>query len=556
MLRPVARLSMLGLTVCGMLLSLRAQTPPSESALPKADATELLANPTLADGARGWKLREAKPLTDGGPDGMPAVELAGVEPNSGKWSHVGLALEPPPRERALRFTCRVRPDGAGQSININVFTIDAQSTTLQSWRNRIALDSAEWTQVSVECVADSETSQLTLWVVHDGARAVRVADAHFIAGEPERAPIQALTGPGVLRASAAALAAPGAGGATGTVTFPIPSTHGGQVPLAFDLQCDPPSALRGFKWVRRDDGLNWSCEVEVTAPEDGVIVRWEALVLVPGMERRTLPKAEAPEVPSAARPWLRSTTCVQSDDAGIAAKAAELAEGTSDIEAYVQRVVEFTSTNPGIEHRDFLTLDAREGLAAGGSCTCRANLAAALLRARGIPARTQSHLPTWTAQLYEHWLVEYWHPGAGWVWIEPSQGELQPAPFTLVVLAIAGADDEDHSFDECIGHSNVMLGAPHRTVHEISAGMSATIELTQKVLDSPLARVGNWAKAALRLNDVSPSELAALTEAAEKAFESLAARSVQGRLDPERTRRIEAAIAARDASALRAALAP
>ena len=72
---------------------------------------------------------------------------------------------------------------------------------------------------------------------------------------------------------------PGAG-ASGTVSFPIPLVGEHQVPLTFALDVQPPEALSGFRWVERDDGLNWLCEVDVVPPATGASVAWTALVLV------------------------------------------------------------------------------------------------------------------------------------------------------------------------------------------------------------------------------------------------------------------------------------
>jgi hypothetical protein len=116
-------------------------------------------------------------------------------------------------------------------------------------------------------------------------------------------------------------------------------------------------------------------------------------------------------VPKEAEPWLRPAGCVQSDDPDIRAKAEELARGTADVGEYARRVTRFTTLNP---YRGFAaTLSARDALHCGNTCTGRANLAAALLRARGMPARAEAHLPTWSGPLFCHWLVEYWHPGVG-----------------------------------------------------------------------------------------------------------------------------------------------
>src|SRR5207249_3215793 len=112
-----------------------------------------------------------------------------------------------------------------------------------------------------------------------------------------------------------------------------------------------------------------------------------------------------PEAPREAEAWLRSAGCVQADDADVKAKAEELAQGTDDIGEYARRVIHFTTRNP-LRMRLLKSLDARDALKSGSSCTGRANLAAALLRARGVPARTVAHLPTWSGPLFCHWLVE------------------------------------------------------------------------------------------------------------------------------------------------------
>jgi hypothetical protein len=202
---------------------------------------------------------------------------------------------------------------------------------------------------------------------------------------------------------------------------------------------------------------------------------------------------------------------VQSDDAAIRAKATELGVGTNDVDAYARHVIAFTSQNKGTG-AEFTTLDASRALQCGGSCTSRANLAAALLRAHGVPARTLAHLPTWSGPLYEHWLVEYWNPVRGWVWIEPTMGKYDPAPTTLVVLAESSPDDEDRSFDK-MQCRFVTPGAPYLSVHELAG------ELTRaKSIVSSAANGGsNVAVNQGRLMG-TPEELQALYEAAHRSF--------------------------------------
>jgi hypothetical protein len=219
-----------------------------------------------------------------------------------------------------------------------------------------------------------------------------------------------------------------------------------------------------------------------------------------------LPKAKVIAPPDVAR-WTRSTVCVQSDDPAIRAKAELLASGTDDVESYARKVMAFTSTNRGTGAK-FDALDAKQALACGGSCTSRANLAAALLRAHGIPARTVSHLPAWyKGPLYEHWLVEYWHPSVGWVWIEPTLGRFQPAPNKIVVLATSNPEDEDKALDP-VHLRSIMPGAAYLSGDEFSKDLIA----------SSLADHSTNSAVVQGLIKGSPSEMKTMLDIARQAF--------------------------------------
>lgn len=322
-----------------------------------------------------------------------------------------------------------------------------------------------------------------------------------------------LGGPGLLRAQGYFQARPQAPGSVGTIAFPVPGTYRDQVPLTFAVRTQPADALRGYRWRLREDGLNWLCEVEVAPPEGGVFVRWEALVLVGDRPTADLPPAPVPECPVEAKPWTRSTACVQADDPAIQARAAALAEGLDDVGAFARRAVEFAATNP-LRMGAMATLDARCALDTGSSCTGRANLAAALLRARGIPARTVAHLPTWSGPLFEHWLVEYWHPGAGWVWAEPSLGRMQPEPWTVALLSVSSPDDEDaaRSFAP-YRVRGVMAGAPSFSVPELSGGLQPDSS------PLPTGETSSLATPEVRL-DAPADQLVPLFDSARRRFET------------------------------------
>ncbi len=322
-----------------------------------------------------------------------------------------------------------------------------------------------------------------------------------------------LGGPGLIRCAAGVSVQPEPGADAGVITLPIPGLYREQVPLAFKLSAEPENALISWKWVKRPDGMNWLCEAKVKPPKGGAHVRWETLVLVNERPTVPLPPAAKPEVPPGADVWLRSAACVQSADPDIKKKADELAAGADEVGAYAWKVCRFAAANP-VRHAENLamTLDARAALDCGGSCTSRANLAAALLRARGIPARTVAHLPTWVERLYEHWLVEYWHPGVGWVWLEPSLTQSQPSPTTLVVLNVANPEDEDKAFDP-VHVKHVMAGAPYLACPLLDSNLKNSFFRGEQI--------GSFAKPEVRLKGTE-AEMAALNAAAQKRFALLA----------------------------------
>ncbi len=194
----------------------------------------------------------------------------------------------------------------------------------------------------------------------------------------------------------------------------------------------------------------------------------------------------------------------------------QAARGVVDLERYARKVINFTAKNR-IFAMKFDALDARAGLEFGGSCTNRANLAAALLRARGIPARTLAHLPTWYPKFYEHWLVEYWHPGAGWVWLESTLAQFRPDPWTMAVLNVANPDDEDKAF-EPLHLRYVMPGAAHLSVCELSESLYASDAVEEA---SNFARV----ERAIKGDEAALSDL---LDAARTAFASLSAQGQAG----------------------------
>lgn len=506
---------------------------------------ELLANPSFAGQALGWELRDAEVAGGAGRGGGEAVRLDCRGFGRGIEASVRTTVKAVPGDRELRFGCWVRGVRKGFQVRAQAIGTGADEARTAQHRQWVSLDGVGWRRLEMRFAVPPGTTALAVEVGTAAPGSVFVAEPSLTAGGPRKAPLYELGGVGVIRATAwAGVRAVEAGG-TGTVTFPIPGTYRGQVPLSFEVEAKPAEALVGYRRVKRPDGMNWLCEVTVKPPAEGASVGWEALILVAEEDREPLPVAERPEVPAEAAGWLKSTACVQADDPEIVAKAEELAVGAGDLETYAKRVMHFTATYNGRPGAPFRSLDAKQAMACGGSCTSRANLGAALLRARGIPARTVAHLPTWSGPLYEHWLVEYWHPGAGWTWLETSYDKFRPQPWTLAVLNVASPEDEDGAFDplQC---RFVTPGAPRWSVHVSSAGLRE---------DQALKGEGthNLAAPEVRLEG-DAEEREAMFAAARAAYERLRRGGEAGAIAGDRAGKVREGMAAGRARELSATL--
>jgi len=348
----------------------------------------------------------------------------------------GISLDSPPIDRELKFTMWIRTAGPDHSFHLNSFAYDKGQAMLSMKSSTVEAKKGVWVKgESVFCVPPG-TVNLTLFLINDSGKPVDVADPNLEAGGPM---INALAGDGILRASSGSVVT----GKDGTVIFPIPGPTAEQAPISFHLTATPANTLVHYD-IKRRECDNWVCEAHVLAPgPKPASLRWESLVLIHELPKPIRPTVKISDAKSGMTDWLASTPVVQSADPAIVKKAKELRTASKDLADFAERVIIFTSVNQGTG-KPFVALDAASALGCGGSCTSRANLGAALLRAGGVPARTISHLPTWAygSPLYEHWLIEYWHPGAGWVRLETTQGEVMPRASTFAVLATASVSDE------------------------------------------------------------------------------------------------------------------
>lgn len=468
---------------------------------------QLLPNPNFLDGAKGWLLENAVSASIGRQTNC--VELKGNMPEQDPWSAASLRLKNFPTNRKLYFSCYLLCATGSQVVDLRLYTFDEAEDVVDAWITQTLAVQNKWIKFEATFYTSKTAREIGIWIVNAGDKSVYVSRGSLRGGKPVTPNSledcknfnEEVTS--VIEVNYAVSVEAMSGEKAGSVFLPVPGLYREQFPLTFEVSTVPKSALLDYEVCQREDGLNWLCKVDVKVLGP-VRINRKSIVLVKGRKKHPLRKTTA-AAPKAVAQWLMSTVCVQSDDPEIRAKSLELTKGAEDVGSCARAIIEFTSENRGRDDQVFNALDARKALACGGYCTSRANLAAALLRAKGIPARTVAHIPVWYGWMYEHWLTEYWHPGEGWVWLEPSVNQYEPAPNSLVILAVSGIIDEEKSLDPVYLRC-IMPGAPYLAGHLLS-----------RELDNGWETATNYAVELGRINGTD-AQLQRLFKAALKAF--------------------------------------
>jgi hypothetical protein len=431
-----------------------------------------LPNPDFLDNANGWILEEAFVASDG--TGKSIVTISGDEKRVGKFSALSVSIRKFPVGRKLKFSFELLAhQEISQLLQIKAYSFDREDSVIDCWITQALAQDFRWTKFTATFYASPGAVRLNVWIQNAGDSRVSVRnpslvpiDNPFTVYSVEAPPKCEEALSSVIEVNYSLDVIPSGSGKDGRICFPVPGLYRDQFPISFEIYSSPRSALQAYRLYLRDDRINWICEAEVRALGP-VTLHWRAIVIVRTITRHRLEKTAILPPPPDIASWLSPTVCVQADDMGIRRKSMDLAEGAEDVELFVRRVLRFVHGNNGKEGEVFDSLDAKRALECGGSCTSRANLTAALLRSNGVAARTVVHIPIWGRWMDSHWLVEYWHPGEGWIWLEPSLNQLEPSPNSLIILSVAGTDDENKSL-EPDNLKNIMPGAAYLSVPLLS----------------------------------------------------------------------------------------
>lgn len=262
--------------------------------------------------------------------------------------------------------------------------------------------------------------------------------------------------------------------------LPLPLNYREQVPLTYELTVEPPERLESARLYEDRPG-NWVAEVVLKPLEDGPAsgdsrpnraavgdafaeLRWTALVLAAPRAFDDFPKQAAlPDAwPVEARPWLRATKYAEADDPNLRTVARELRGDSNDVPRIIRRTLARLREIQRRQKGRCAALGAAEALEKQGSCTSNANLAAALLRANGIPARILAGYPSWSGPLQTHYTVEAWVPGYGWYPLESTLTKAPWPPSGQIQVAILPPEYEDQGGLR----GNVAPGVPYLSLTE------------------------------------------------------------------------------------------
>jgi len=373
-----------------------------------------------------------------------------------------------PINKKLRLSAYIKTENVDGSVGICMRAEDGEcgfvgfATTQDKYEFK---GTHNWTEVKTSIVVPPEAKVIRIMAFLVGTGQVWFDDIQLIVGEeaePEPLPqfSQGMEGPGIAHAQGRFQITTQQDADTPRIAFPIPLAFEDQVPIYFEIRTNPENAIKETVIKARDE-YNWIAELTFNPLKKGntVEISWDCYVFIRDHDYSQLPDdVELPkenELPEEILPWLDSTVCVQVDHPEIQEKAREIRGESTNIIEIVQKTANFLET--GITRGEFRSLDAVEALHKGGSCTSFANLAAALLRANGIPTRILAVYPTWAPSLQTHYIVEFHVSGYGWVRFESTLGKVPWQSYQDIVVTVVTPEDEDRSFEQ---PRWAMLGVP------------------------------------------------------------------------------------------------
>lgn len=284
--------------------------------------------------------------------------------------------------------------------------------------------------------------------------------------------------------------------------MPLPLNHGDQVPISCEITVDPPSAADAVE-IYRDGPDNAVARITVAGIAKGPVnVRMRSVVLASNSDLSGVPdSASYPEQwPPDVRPWLTSTWCVSSEDPEFVAIGKDVRANGNDVMKTIKRAIKEEKRIVSRESEFAKDLTATASLKKIGSCTSRANLLAAILRASGVPARVLAGYPLWSGPLQTHYIVEAFVPDYGWYPIEPTWYR---APWENCRQINVSIVPPAHEGERAKHRPGIMAGVPYLSLTEYPNYDGSFSKLGTIVRADNCDHVARMVR---RLNDTDPRQ--------------------------------------------------
>ena len=247
-----------------------------------------------------------------------------------------------------------------------------------------------------------------------------------------------------------------------SVTFPIPFPFNTQMPIYLDIAANPVELVSKLSVERGDHG-NAFIHLVIEPMDSGqdFYLDWVCpLLIVNQLEWSAIPEQSENDLPEDVPSFLSQSFCVQTEDARIKSKAESLM--SNDVPQTVRNVLHFIQELKTTADFKYDSLDALEALQHLGSCVSAANLATALLRANGIPARMLATHPTWIPRHQTHYAVEAF-VDSEWIAMDPARGKFPDSLCQNPVVAVIDIQAENKSVSRW---QYPMWGVPYLSLPE------------------------------------------------------------------------------------------
>lgn len=238
---------------------------------------------------------------------------------------------------------------------------------------------------------------------------------------------------------------------THEVVLPLPQLADGQIPLCYYMRTKPRDAAVEYRLLRREE-LNDVVRVQLKGESNQEIeLEWSSVVLT----------TDKPVSSSVADPvaYKSATGCVQADASEIKELAEDLWPESGEVDDYARNIQRYVRDMKRAKQPR--SLDALGILDSGMNtiCTANANLALALMRAKGIRARSMAVIPPTSQRLEMHRIVEY-NDKDLWHYFDPSSlhADVPMKPWQTVIMAITTESDENLAMKPRMG---AMVGCPY-----------------------------------------------------------------------------------------------